>query len=154
MPSIADEIARYLVRRLAESDTGSIEIQRGELAARFSCAPSQINYCLATRFALERGYLVESRRGGGGYIRITVLTATDRELWDQACLQCRLPLAQDVAEHVIELIYRAGLVTQREARLLMAAIDRQTLQLELLERDAMRARLLRAMLGTLMINER
>jgi transcriptional regulator CtsR len=152
--SIVDEIAHYLTWRLAQSGTGSIEVQRSELAARFACAPSQINYCLATRFALERGYLVESRRGGGGYIRITEIAAHSRELWERALSHCRLALSQTTAEHLVELVYRAGLVTHREAKLLLAAVDRQTLQLSALERDEMRARLLRAMLGTLMINER
>ncbi len=154
MASIVDEIAHYLTRCLAQSGTGSIEVQRNELAARFACAPSQINYCLATRFALERGYLVESRRGGGGYIRITEITANGRELWERALLECRFPLSQTTATHLVELVYRTGLITPREARLLLAAVDRQTLQLHPPERDEMRARLLRAMLGTLMINER
>lgn len=154
MPSIVDEITRYLTLRLAQSGTGSIEVQRNELAARFACAPSQINYCLATRFALERGYLVESRRGGGGYVRITEIDAHGRELWERTLLQCRVALSQTTAGHLVELVYRAGLVTHREAKLLLAAVDRQTLQVSHAERDEMRARLLRAMLGTLMINER
>ncbi|MBT9176138.1 MAG: Transcriptional regulator CtsR [Firmicutes bacterium] len=154
MPRIVEDIAQFLLWRLSQSGTGSIEVQRSELAARFSCAPSQINYCLATRFALERGYLVESRRGGGGYIRITEIAAHGRELWERALEKCRLPLSQTTAEHLVELVCRVGLVTHREARLLLAAVDRQTLELSALGRDEMRARLLRAMLGTLMINER
>ncbi len=154
MPSIVEDIACFLLARLAQSGTGSIEVRRRELAARFSCAPSQINYCLATRFAFERGYLVKSRRGGGGYIRITEIKADGRELWGRALEQCNIPLSQTTTEHLVELVYRGGLITHREAKLLLAAADRQTLALIPPLRDEMRSRLLRAMLGTLMINER
>lgn len=70
MPNLTDYIEEYLKRLLALSANQYIEIRRRELAGKFSCVPSQINYVLERRFPLERGYLVESRRGGGGCIRI------------------------------------------------------------------------------------
>ena len=72
---ISDLIADFILNGM--SDEGEVELQRAELASRFNCVPSQINYVIATRFSPEHGYLVESRRGGGGYIRITRLQ-TDR----------------------------------------------------------------------------
>ena len=69
MSAISDSIEKFILTLLEEDD--AIELQRNELAHYFSCAPSQINYVLATRFNLGRGYAIESRRGGGGYIRIT-----------------------------------------------------------------------------------
>ncbi|NLG83962.1 MAG: CtsR family transcriptional regulator [Firmicutes bacterium] len=69
MGNLTDAIERYLCQLLAERET--LEVQRRALALLFRCAPSQINYVLETRFTPARGYLVESRRGGGGYIRIT-----------------------------------------------------------------------------------
>lgn len=71
MHNLADLIERYLRDRLEEGKC--FELRRHELAARFGCAPSQINYVLTTRFTATRGFLVSSRRGGGGYIRITRL---------------------------------------------------------------------------------
>ena len=68
MGSLSDLIEQYLQDLLAK--TGSIEIQRRQLAQMFRCAPSQINYVLETRFTTDHGYLIVSRRGGGGYIRI------------------------------------------------------------------------------------
>ena len=65
----SDLIAQF-ISELLEKEGGSCEIQRNELAALFSCVPSQINYVISTRFSPEYGYLIESRRGGGGYIRI------------------------------------------------------------------------------------
>lgn len=72
---ISDIITRYILGEL-ENAQGSTMLSRSELAERFKCVPSQINYVLMTRFSPEHGYTVESRRGGGGYIRITRVTMT------------------------------------------------------------------------------
>ena len=64
-------IAEFLQSSLDTSENGVLEVQRSDLAQRFNCVPSQINYVMSTRFSPERGYIVESRRGGNGYIRIT-----------------------------------------------------------------------------------
>lgn len=66
---ISDMIAGFIQEALDEAN-GVLELQRGDLAQRFGCVPSQINYVMSTRFSPEHGYIVESRRGGGGYIRI------------------------------------------------------------------------------------
>ena len=75
---ISDLIASFLQESLNEAEDGVLEIQRSDLAQRFNCVPSQINYVMSTRFSPERGYIVESRRGGNGYIRITRVQV-DRE---------------------------------------------------------------------------
>ena len=75
---ISDLIASFLQESLDESDGGVLEVQRSDLAQRFNCVPSQINYVMSTRFSPEHGYIVESRRGGNGYIRITRVR-TDRK---------------------------------------------------------------------------
>lgn len=67
--TISDLIAEAIARMLAEN--GSASIRRNELAGKMGCAPSQINYVLTSRFTPEQGYIVESQRGGGGYIRVT-----------------------------------------------------------------------------------
>lgn len=66
---ISDHIERF-IKELMQDQRDMVELQRNELAAQFRCAPSQINYVLATRFTLDHGYRIESRRGGGGYVRI------------------------------------------------------------------------------------
>ena len=68
---ITDLIASFLQDSLETAEDGVLEVQRSDLAQRFNCVPSQINYVMSTRFSPERGYIVESRRGGNGYIRIT-----------------------------------------------------------------------------------
>ena len=74
---LSDVIASFIQSALEETD-GVLELQRSDLAQRFNCVPSQINYVMSTRFSPEHGYIVESRRGGGGYIRITRVR-TDRK---------------------------------------------------------------------------
>ena len=76
---ISDVIASFIQSALDETD-GVVELQRSDLAQRFNCVPSQINYVMSTRFSPEHGYIVESRRGGNGYIRITRVRADRKTL--------------------------------------------------------------------------
>src|SRR5690554_4911583 len=78
MSNLVDLIEAYINRLLDASPNATLVLQRKELAERFQCVPSQINYVLSTRFTTERGYLIESRRGGGGFLRIKRLDL-DRE---------------------------------------------------------------------------
>ena len=66
---LSDEITAYILHMLDQT-AGEAELQRNELAEELGCVPSQINYVLTSRFTPEQGYIVESRRGGGGYIRV------------------------------------------------------------------------------------
>ena len=69
---LSDVITEAILQMLQASDAGTAEIKRNELANMYGCVPSQINYVIASRFTPEQGYIVESKRGGGGYIRIKV----------------------------------------------------------------------------------
>ena len=77
MRNISDIIENYLKQVLEMSEKEIVEIKRSEIADKFQCVPSQINYVINTRFTIERGYLVESKRGGGGYIRIMKVHSYD-----------------------------------------------------------------------------
>ena len=70
MARISDIIADFINCMINDKNDKEVIIQRNELADKFNCAPSQINYVLTTRFTIEKGYVIESRRGGGGYIII------------------------------------------------------------------------------------
>ena len=151
--NMTDAIELFLHGLIEASEDNTIEIQRADVASRFSCAPSQINYVLQTRFVPERGYYVESRRGGGGYIRITKASDSQAELFRMALAQCNQQLEQRQAGHVVAMLRNEGLITERESRLIMAVMDRQALLLELPWRDQLRCSLLRAMLSTLITGE-
>ena len=78
MARISDTIENFIKEMLNEERERRVLIQRNELADKFSCAPSQINYVLTTRFTYEKGYIIESKRGGGGYIVIKKITYDDK----------------------------------------------------------------------------
>ena len=84
--SISNDIARMLLAMLDE--TGRAEIQRNELAEQLGCVPSQINYVISSRFTPENGYTVESRRGGGGYIKITRINYSAKEQMLMHIINC------------------------------------------------------------------
>lgn len=79
MARISDTIEKFLKDMINSEEESKILIQRNELADKFSCAPSQINYVLTTRFTHEKGYVIESRRGGGGYIIIKKIEYYDNK---------------------------------------------------------------------------
>ena len=109
MKNLADDIENFIVRQLLLDEEDQILVQRNELADRLSCAPSQISYVLSTRFTPERGYIVESRRGSGGFVRIVRLMAGE--------LQQREPSSGQRANKISQLAKAKG-TNYREAVLL------------------------------------
>ena len=79
MKNMADAIESFIVGQLLAASKNTVLVQRNELADRLSCAPSQISYVLSTRFPPEKGYLVESRRGSGGFIRIVRILPVEEQ---------------------------------------------------------------------------
>jgi transcriptional regulator CtsR len=150
MRNISDIIESYLKAVLDSSEKELVEIKRSEIADKFQCVPSQINYVINTRFTVERGYLVESKRGGGGYIRIIKVKSHDYvDLIDKllALIKSRIP--QSSAEDVIYRLVEEEVITHREAKIMLSVIDRSVLYIELPYRDELRARMLKAMLTSL-----
>ncbi|RAP73264.1 CtsR family transcriptional regulator [Paenibacillus montanisoli] len=152
MRNISDLIEQYLKHMLKESPGGAVELQRNDLADRFSCVPSQINYVISTRFTLEKGYFVESKRGGGGYIRIQrVELPTLSALQEHLVQTIGEQIDQEKAEGIVYQLEEGKLISKREANLFRAALARDSIAVKLPLRDEIRARLLRAMLITLLV---
>ncbi|MDN4076218.1 MULTISPECIES: CtsR family transcriptional regulator [Fictibacillus] len=156
MKNISDIIEAYLKQVIAGSDDTFIEIKRTDIAEKFQCVPSQINYVINTRFTVEKGFVVESKRGGGGYIRIIkVQTENYVELIDQLLLLINDRISQGNAENVILRLLDEQIVSEREARIMLSVTERSVLQvLDLPERDQLRAELLKAMIRTLKFRTR
>jgi len=151
MRNISELIEQYLKRVLQQSPTGVIEIQRNDLADEFQCVPSQINYVISTRFTLEKGYIVESKRGGGGYIRIQKVELSSRgHILDHIFRTIGDEVDQTTAEGLVYQLEEGQQISIREANLIRAAISRDVLQLKLPLRDEIRAKLLKAMLIALL----
>ena len=109
MKNLADDIENFIVRQLLLDEEDQILVQRNELADRLSCAPSQISYVLSTRFTPERGYIVESRRGSGGFVRIVRLMAGELQQRETSSGQ---------RENKIRQFAKTNGITYREAILL------------------------------------
>lgn len=119
---ISDVIEKMLIEMLT-AEGGSLELRRNELAERLGCVPSQINYVITSRFTPERGYVIESRRGGGGYVRITKKMIHGNEYMMH--LFCSIGDSIDVKSatiFVIEMLER-GLVTKREAGIINSMLS-------------------------------
>lgn len=145
---LSDAIEQFIKTMLSQ-EAPEVELKRNELAEYFNCAPSQINYVLATRFTPDHGYIIESRRGGGGYIRIFRM-AQDTSEQLIYLLNERVGDAIDAlsASHLVQQLLERELVTEGEAAMMNAALSPQALSLPLSAemKDALRARILKNML--------
>lgn len=151
MNNISDLIERYLKQLLAESSREFVEVQRSDLAVRFSCVPSQINYVLTTRFSAGHGYVVESRRGSGGYIRIVKIPLDRRaDIVLDLCSVIGDSITQADADGVIRRLLEGKFISVREARVMHAAVDGNILKLSMPVRDRLRALLLKAMITSIL----
>ncbi|HJC20717.1 MAG TPA: CtsR family transcriptional regulator [Candidatus Butyricicoccus avicola] len=145
---MSDSIAAFIMDCLSDGG-GVAELQRRGLAERFSCVPSQINYVIETRFTPENGYLVESRRGGGGYIRIVRVQDDKQRMLLEAARAAGGHLTQNEAARLIRSFISIGLLTSREGKLLMGACtDGALSEVPADSRDRVRAAVFRcAILG-------
>jgi transcriptional regulator CtsR len=155
MRNISDIIEGYLKSIIEEDKSGTIEIKRNEIAEKFQCVPSQINYVINTRFTVERGYAVESKRGGGGYIRIfRVRTNSRKDLIEHVISSLNNGATHTMAIDIVYRLIEEEVISERESNLILAAVDRSTIRLPLPKRDEIRARILEAMLLTLIYEQR
>lgn len=122
----SDRIARFILDALESAD-GTAELQRSSLADRFGCVPSQINYVIATRFSPERGYMVESRRGGGGYIRITRVQPDASQFIMHTVNAVGRELDKPTADALLHNAVNAGALEVPFARLIAAAVSERVL---------------------------
>lgn len=147
--NISDIIEKYLKSILADSE--HVEIRRSEIADLFNVVPSQINYVIKTRFTIQNGYLVESKRGGGGYIRIEkVNLVDDADVLDALIQVIGDSITQRDAYAVVQSLYEDDVLNSREAQLILVAIDHETLGLT--DRDlenSLRARIIIGILNHL-----
>ncbi|MDL2206185.1 CtsR family transcriptional regulator [Eubacteriales bacterium OttesenSCG-928-N13] len=145
MAQLSDNIERFIKELMSEDC--QIELRRNELAQHFGCAPSQINYVLATRFSIERGYVIDSRRGGGGYVRILQLRRRgDENLLCTLLDQVGNAIEEDAAHSIIGQLLDLDLITENEANLMVAATAKNALALPVNAKDVLRASVLRSML--------
>ncbi|MBR7928092.1 CtsR family transcriptional regulator [Aerococcaceae bacterium zg-ZUI334] len=124
-----------------------LEIKRSDIAEHFDCVPSQINYVINTRFTQEHGYAVESKRGGGGYIRILKIHLADEvEQIDQMIELVGDQISQRNGINMIETLIERNIITKREATLILSVIEKSVLHTISEQEQYARAQLLKTFL--------
>jgi len=147
---LSDIIEEFIKSLLQESE-GQLELQRNELADYFECAPSQINYVLATRFTLNHGYYIESRRGGGGYIRIVRLDL-DRNDYLHYLLTEGIgnKISEQKAVQIIDRMAEREYIANKTAYLLKAAVSDKAIGIPSNLKDNIRANILKSMITAIL----
>ena len=146
---LSDLITEHILKMIEESDENIAEIQRNELAMSVGCAPSQINYVLSSRFTPEQGYMIESRRGGGGYVKITRIMLNRSSAIMHIINSIGARLNPIDARIIIENCKQSNLITNDAAVLISAAVSNSALMSVPQEyREFIRASLIKQMLIT------
>ena len=153
---LSDSIEHFIKTMMSEEST-EVELKRNELAEYFGCAPSQINYVLATRFSPDHGYVTESRRGGGGYIRIVrVVESGSQRLMYLINERIGDSIGEEECVRLISQLKEQLIVTADEASLMASAISSRALGIPVPDtlKGALRARIMKNMLTTVAARNR
>ncbi len=152
MPRLSDVIEEFIKELLDETGESELEIGRNELANHFSCAPSQINYVLTTRFSTESGYYVESRRGGGGYIKIRKIQYKNNEPLRRIINEkIGDSITYNTSKIIIQGLVDRKIITPKEANIMRAAINDRSLPVSPQNKNNVRAEILKAMLRVILL---
>lgn len=153
MSILSDHIENFIKEMMTEED-GMAELQRNELAQQFNCAPSQINYVLTTRFSPNRGYMTQSRRGGGGYIRVIRLNI-DRCDYISQIIEGNLSQAINMrqATELVEGLIQTGVIESCVKNVMLAAISDRALGGSPEIRGRLRSSILKEMLTSILLRE-
>lgn len=142
---VSDLIEEF-IKDLFQDEQDYIEIQRNNLAEQFNCVPSQINYVIATRFKPSQGYYVESKRGGGGHIRIRKISNTKQDYLMYIINNIGDTLTSQDVDILISDFLSYDFITEKEAKLLKVATSDNVLQLDKETKDKVRSRIFKNML--------
>ena len=145
MSNISDIIEQFILDQIDEF--GEINLSRNELANFFKCAPSQINYVLSTRFTNPRGFITESRRGGGGYIKLIRLDLNKNNYLERLITDTvQDEISYNEAEQLIEGLIERNLLSEREYNIVMSAISNKALSNPIKMENKLRANILKNIL--------
>ena len=135
---LSDLIEEYIRETISSNDT--VELRRSELADRFNCVPSQINYVIQTRFVPELGFYVESRRGGGGYIKITKINLDKSDYISNIMGKIGSNLSQSVIDVYLNDFLMYNILDKKTANLISVAVSDKSLgKINRMDRDYIRA---------------
>lgn len=146
---MSDRIESFILELLKDSDDW-LEIGRNELASVFNCVPSQINYVISTRFNSDKGYIVESRRGGGGYLKIKRIVPNEEDLIFEVVSKIGKRIDYQNASSILSYLRSVGSIDEISKNLILSAISQRSIPNSLEQRDEIRANIIKNMLITLM----
>ncbi len=146
--SVSDIIEEFIMSSLDTDDF--IELSRNDLAKFFSCVPSQINYVLNTRFTINRGFVVESQRGGSGYIKVIRVQDNDDNFLSNALEYTSRPLNVVEAQQILEQLETRKLITKREANLVKSTVSPKALNNPINMDDVLRSNIIRQVIVEIM----
>ncbi len=143
---IADIIEDFIKELFDEQDANLIEIQRNDLAEHFGCVPSQINYVISTRFTPKQGYYVESKRGGGGSIKIKKINITKSNYFMHIITTLGDSISANEVDIFINNFLSYNMISEKEAKLLKVATSDNVLMINTEIKDKIRANIFKNML--------
>ena len=140
MANISEQIEKFIIATLGEND--SIDITRNSLAEYFSCVPSQINYVLETRFTVDRGYVVESKRGGGGFVKISKIKTSDSNSYLNNLFVESVgdELSEKRFSQILDKLVSEEIMSEKERILIEASLSDESLSMPFTIRDKVRAK--------------
>ena len=140
MANISDQIEKFIIATLGEND--SIDITRNSLAGYFSCVPSQINYVLETRFTVDRGYVVESKRGGGGFVKISKIKTSDNNSYLNNLFVESVgdELSEKRFSQILDKLVSEEIMSEKERVLVESSLSDDSLSMPFTIRDKVRAK--------------
>ena len=149
--TISDIIEEFIMNSLDDGQV--IELSRNDLAKFFSCVPSQINYVLNTRFTVNRGFVVESQRGGGGYIKVLRVQDNNNNFLNNVLNMCMLLIKLVEATKIINQMQDIKLINERESNLIKGAISSKALNNPINIDNVLRANILKQVIIELIKNK-
>ena len=152
MANISDIIEQFIIKTLGDYD--SIDISRNELASFFSCAPSQINYVLETRFTVDRGFVKESRRGGGGFIKISKIKVEDDSYMNNLILESvGNELSYKRLVQITKKLLEEQIISKKESEIICSALSEDSLSMPFTIKDSIRAKAFKNILKSMLLHK-
>ena len=146
--NMSDLIENYLKKVLHKNET--VEIRRSEIADQFNCVPSQINYVINTRFTIQQGYVVESKRGGGGYIRIMKVNLVDEmDILNELGNLIPEELSEREGNHLLQNLYENELISKREAQMMSLMMEKDTFPSDVKNAAEIRSNMMKKLIDNL-----
>lgn len=145
--ALSDRIEAFITELIKNEEDGWLEIGRNELASIFNCVPSQINYVITTRFLNTNGYLVESRRGGGGYMRIKRIPVDENSIYLTVLRQIPQSINLNNSVIILDYLKNQNAITQSEHNIMYSALSDKTLTIPQPTKNVIRSNILKNMIA-------